>query len=180
MRPRMAVQQHHRLPVAAVPCAQRDLADVGIFEREAFEQWLIRPARCPRVGRGSPRLTRCPIDPGARAETSTTDWHGHGAAWGLSVRIMPRAWAGAVHVVESTRIAVRRLRVGAARGSCTTGEADGVPTGGRAQLVFDASGGDRSSESRMQHFEPPLVHDDWSTTMIHSSLKGRLPPFTRL
>ena len=162
MRPRMAVQQHHRLPVAAVPYAQRHLADVDIFEREAFEHELLRPARRPRVGRGRRRLTRCPIDPGSRPRAaSTTDWHGHRAAWGISVRVMPRAWAGAVHVVESTRIAVRRLKVAATRGSCTTtGEADGVPTGGRAQLVLDVSGGERSSESGMHHFEPPLVYDD--------------------
>ena len=32
-----------------------------------------------------------------------------------------------------------------------TGEADRVPTGGRAQLVLDVSGGERSSESGMQH-----------------------------
>ncbi len=73
---------------------------------------------------------------------------------------MPRAWAGAVHVVESTRIAVRRLKVAATRGSCTTSEADGVPTGGRAQLVLDVSGGERSSESGVQHLEPPLVYGD--------------------
>jgi hypothetical protein len=73
---------------------------------------------------------------------------------------MPRAWAGAIHVVESTRIAVRRLKVAAARGSCTKGEADGVPTGGRAQLVLGVGGGKRSSESGMHHFEPPLVHGD--------------------
>jgi hypothetical protein len=52
------------------------------------------------------------------------------------------------------------LKVAITRGSRTTGEADGVPTGGRAQLVLDASGGERSSESGMQHLEPPLVYDD--------------------
>lgn len=82
------------------------------------------------------------------------------AAWGISVRVMPRAWAGAVHVVGLTRIAVRRLKVAATGGSCTTGEADGLPTVGRAHLVLDASGGERSSESGMQHLESPLVYGD--------------------
>ena len=40
MRPRMAVQQHHRPPVAAMPDAQRNIADVDIFEREAFAHEL--------------------------------------------------------------------------------------------------------------------------------------------
>ena len=157
----MAVRRYERPPVAAVPYVQRHLADVDMFEREAFEHKLLRPARRPRLGRGSPRLTRCPSDPGSRPQAaSTTDWHGQRAAWGISVRVMPRAWAGAVHVVESTRIAVRRLKVAATRGSCTTSEADGVRTGGRAQLVLDVSGGERSSESGMQHLEPPLVYGD--------------------
>jgi hypothetical protein len=73
---------------------------------------------------------------------------------------MPRAWPGAVHVVGLTRLDVRRLKVAATRGSCTTGEADGVPTGGRADLVLDASGGERSSEIGMQHLEPPLAYSD--------------------
>ena len=162
MRPRMAVQQQHRLPVAAAPEAHRHLADVDRFEPEAFEHELLRPARRPCVGRGRPRLARCPIDPGSWPETSTTDWHGHWAAWGISVRVMPRVRAGAVHVVESTRLAVRRLKVAVRRGSCATGEADGVPTAGCAQLVLDASGGERSSESGMQHLEPPLVYGDAS------------------
>lgn len=73
---------------------------------------------------------------------------------------MPRVWARALHAVEPTRIAVRRLKVAVGSGSRTTGDADGVPTGGRASLVLDASGGERSSESGMQHFEPPVVYDD--------------------
>lgn len=73
---------------------------------------------------------------------------------------MPRAWAGAVDGVGLTRIAVRRLKVAAMRRSCATGEADGVPTGRRAHLVLDASGGERSSQSGMQHLEPPLVYGD--------------------
>jgi len=36
----MAVQQHHRPPVAAMPDAQRNIADVDIFEREAFAHEL--------------------------------------------------------------------------------------------------------------------------------------------
>jgi hypothetical protein len=32
-----------------------------------------------------------------------------------------------------------------------TGEADGVPPGGRAMMVLHACGGERSSESGMQH-----------------------------
>ncbi|HEY4830846.1 MAG TPA: hypothetical protein VIH85_29025 [Solirubrobacteraceae bacterium] len=65
---------------------------------------------------------------------------------------MPRTWAAAVRVVEWPRIAVRRFRVAATRGSCTTGEADDAPPGGRADLVLAASGGERSSEIGMQHF----------------------------
>jgi hypothetical protein len=75
---------------------------------------------------------------------------------------MPCAWADAVHVIEWAWIAVRRLKVAATRGFCTTGEADGAPTGGRADLVLAASGGERSSESGMQHPQPPLVYGDHS------------------
>lgn len=73
---------------------------------------------------------------------------------------MPRAWAGAVHGVGLTRIAVRRLKVAATRGSGTTGEADGAPTSRRAHLVLDASGGERSSQGGMQHLEPPVIYGD--------------------
>jgi hypothetical protein len=52
------------------------------------------------------------------------------------------------------------------------GEADSAPMGGRAQLVLDVSGGERSSESGMQHLS--LLY--YATT-IHIFLKGRLPPF---
>jgi hypothetical protein len=41
-----------------------------------------------------------------------------------------------------------------------TGEADRVPPGGRAMSVLDVSGGERSSEIGMQHFEPRFLHDD--------------------
>jgi hypothetical protein len=51
--------------------------------------------------------------------------------------------------VDADRCAA--IEVAATRGSFTTGEADGVPTGGRAQLVLDVSGDERSSESGMQH-----------------------------
>jgi hypothetical protein len=44
VRPRVAVQHHHRLPVAAAPYAQRHLADVDIFEREVFEH-VATPTR---------------------------------------------------------------------------------------------------------------------------------------
>jgi hypothetical protein len=37
------------------------------------------------------------------------------------------------------------------------GETDRVPTGGRAMQVVDVSAGERSSESGVQHFEPPLA-----------------------
>lgn len=136
------------------------------FERRSSqdlfgEHELLRPARRPLVGRRSPRLTRCRIEPASRPQAaSTTDWPGHRTAWGISVRVMPRTWAAAVHAVEWTRIAVRRLRVAATRGSCTSGEADDAPTGGRADLVLAASGGERPSESGMQHFQPPLVYGD--------------------
>jgi len=39
----MAVQQHYRLAAAAVRNAQRHVADVDIFEREAFEHALLDP-----------------------------------------------------------------------------------------------------------------------------------------
>jgi hypothetical protein len=37
------------------------------------------------------------------------------------------------------------------------GETDRVPAGGRAMSVIDVSAGERSSESGVQHFEPPLA-----------------------
>lgn len=79
--PRMAVLERHRLPGAAMPHAQRHLADVDIFELEAFEH-----------GRSDPRDVRVRDEAGrslldARStpargpkRTSTTDWHGHRAA----------------------------------------------------------------------------------------------------
>lgn len=77
----MAVQQNHRLPVAAVPYAQRHFADVDVFEREAFEHELLGP----RDARVRDKAGRCLLDarsiPARGPErTSTTDWHGHRAA----------------------------------------------------------------------------------------------------
>jgi hypothetical protein len=43
-----------------------------------------------------------------------------------------------------------------------TGESDRVPAGGRAMEVLDVSGGERSSEIGMQHFEPRFLCDDAS------------------
>jgi hypothetical protein len=74
VRPRVAVEQHHRLAVAAVPYAQRHLADVDMLEREAFEHELLRPARRPREGRGRPLPpTRCRIYPGSRPRAHVDD-----------------------------------------------------------------------------------------------------------
>jgi hypothetical protein len=145
----MALQQHHRLPVAAVPYAQRHLADVDVFEREAFEPELLRPARRPREGRGRPRLTRCPIDPGSRPRADVDD----GLAWPYD-RLGNLGWCHAVGLGgrgRRSRFDADRCEVAVTRGSFTTGEADGVPAGGRAQLVLDVSGDERSSESGMQH-----------------------------
>jgi hypothetical protein len=43
-----------------------------------------------------------------------------------------------------------------------TRQADRVPPRGRAMQVLDVSGGERSSEIGMQHFEPRFLHDDAS------------------
>ena len=81
VRPRVAVQQHHRLSVAAMPDAQRHLADVDIFEREAFEHELLRLAQDVRVrdeaGRASldARSIRLAAPSGRRRRG-----HGHRAA----------------------------------------------------------------------------------------------------
>jgi hypothetical protein len=64
-------------PRKTVPYAQRHVADVDIFEREAFEHELLRPARRPRVGRDRPRLTQCRIDSGSRPRADVD----HGLAW---------------------------------------------------------------------------------------------------
>jgi len=42
------------------------------------------------------------------------------------------------------------------------GEADRVPAGGRALVVLDVSGGERSSESGMQHMSLLLAYVDSS------------------
>jgi hypothetical protein len=51
-----------------------------------------------------------------------------------------------------------------------TGEADRVPPGGRAMYVLDASGGERSSESGMQHLSLSS-----SATTLHP-MPTRSPP----
>jgi hypothetical protein len=79
--PRVAVLEHQRLPAAAVPFAQRHLADVEIFELEAFEDERSDP-REVRVRDEAGRSLRDARSTPARGpkRTSTTDGHGHRAA----------------------------------------------------------------------------------------------------
>lgn len=81
VRPRVAVPQHHRLPVAAMPDAQRHIADVDMLELEAFEH-VYSGSHASRVwdeaGRASLDARSIPALGPERAPR--TDGHGHGAA----------------------------------------------------------------------------------------------------
>jgi len=46
----MAVEQHHRLPLAAVPHAERHVTDIDSVQMEATEHGI----RLPRALRGEP------------------------------------------------------------------------------------------------------------------------------
>jgi hypothetical protein len=59
VRTRMAVQEHHRLPAAAVTHPQCDLAHVDIFQRETFEHRVPLPALTTRVATLEPCHGRC-------------------------------------------------------------------------------------------------------------------------
>jgi hypothetical protein len=73
VRRRVAVQQHHRPTVGAMPDARRHIADVDIFELDTFAHELLWPARRRREGRGRPLPTRCWIDPGPRPRAHVDD-----------------------------------------------------------------------------------------------------------
>jgi hypothetical protein len=77
----MAVLEHHRLPGAVMPYAQRHLVDVEIFEPEAFEHERSDP-RDVRVRAEAGRALLDARSASARGpkRTSTTDWHGRRAA----------------------------------------------------------------------------------------------------
>ena len=78
VRPRVAVQHHHRLPVAAMPDAQRHIADADMLELEAFEHIYSGSHAHPREGRGRARasLDAQSIPALGPERTPRTDGHG--------------------------------------------------------------------------------------------------------
>ena len=68
VRPWMAMQQHHRLALAAMAHAQHHLSHVDMLEREAFEYEQLLPA----LPLGRTPFSRCPRRPPIRdLETAT-------------------------------------------------------------------------------------------------------------
>ena len=66
---------------------------------------------------------------------------------------MTGRWTPPKHIDELRveRLLGRGAMAGVWLARDATGVTDGLPTGGRAQLVLDMSGSERSSESGMQH-----------------------------